>query len=151
MNPSFFSPARIFSFLSFSTPTAVPVRSRQLFRRMATTVTNPRDPNTLSNYNNWRSAHITANFEILFDQKKLVGNVVHKFRSTTEAQSKEIILDTSHLDIGEVKVDGQASKWELLAPLEPFGTPLKISLEKGVQLNETIEVDVRSPAREGIP
>ncbi|KAJ5387256.1 hypothetical protein N7509_009797 [Penicillium cosmopolitanum] len=142
MNPSFFSPARIFSFLSFSTPTAVTVRSRQLFRRMATTVTNPRDPNTLSNYNNWRSAHITANFEILFDQKKLVGNVVHKFRSTTEAQSKEIILDTSHLDIGEVKVDGQASKWELLAPLEPFGTPLKISLEKGVQLNETIEVDI---------
>ncbi|CAI7586633.1 unnamed protein product [Penicillium manginii] len=117
---------------------------------MATTV-NPRDPNTLSNYNNWRSAHITANFEILFDQKKLVGNVVHKFRSTTEAQSKEIILDTSHLDIGEVKVDGQASKWELLAPLEPYGTPLKISLEKGVQLNETIEVDVRSPAREGHP
>ena len=106
------------------------------------TVSNPRDPNTLSNYNNWRSAHITANFEILFEQKKLVGNVVHRFRSITDAQSKEIILDTSHLDIGEIKVDGQLSKWELLAPLEPLGTPLKITLEKGVEREGLIEVDV---------
>lgn len=104
---------------------------------------NPRDPNTLSNYNNWRTTHITANFDILFDQKKLVGNVIHQFKSTTDAESREIILDTSHLDIGSVKVDGQPSKWELLTPLEPFGTPLKISLEKGVKLNATVEVDVR--------
>lgn len=106
-------------------------------------VTNPRDPNTLSNYNNWRTTHITANFDILFDQKKLVGNVIHQFKSTTDAQSREIILDTSHLDIGTVKVDGQPSKWELLSPLEPLGTPLKISLAKSVELNGTVEVDVR--------
>jgi leukotriene-A4 hydrolase len=107
-------------------------------------VTNPRDPNTLSNYNNWRSTHITANFDILFDQKKLVGNVVHRFKSITEAQSREIILDTSYLDIIAVKVDGQPSKWELSTPLEPFGTPLKISLDKAVELNGMVEVDVRS-------
>lgn len=106
-------------------------------------VTNPRDPNTLSNYNNWRTTHITANFDILFDQKKLVGNVIHQFKSTTDAESREIILDTSHLDIGAVKVDGQPSKWEMLSPLEPFGTPLKIRLEHGVKLNGTVEVDVR--------
>ena len=104
--------------------------------------TNPRDPNTLSNYNNWRSTHITANFDILFDQKKLVGNVVHKLTSITDAVSREIILDTSHLDIGSVKVDGQPSKWELLPTLDPYGTPLKISLEQGVKRNGTIEVDV---------
>lgn len=108
-------------------------------------VTNPRDPNTLSNYNNWRSTHITANFDILFDQKKLVGNVIHQFKSTTNAESREIILDTSHLDIGAVKVDGQPSKWEVLSPFEPFGTPLKINLEKGVKLNGTVEVDVGMP------
>jgi len=110
-------------------------------RRM-TMATNPRDPNTLSNYNNWRSTHITANFDILFDQKKLVGNVVHKLTSITDAVSREIILDTSHLDIGSVKVDGQPSKWELLPTLDPYGTPLKISLEQGVKRNGTIEVDV---------
>ncbi|KAJ6123253.1 hypothetical protein N7512_005718 [Penicillium capsulatum] len=106
------------------------------------TMANPRDPNTLSNYNNWRSAHITANFDILFDQKKLAGNVVHKFKSITDAQSREIILDTSHLEIGEVKVDGQPSKWELMTSLDPFGTPLKISLDRGIQLNGVVEVDI---------
>lgn len=106
------------------------------------TMANPRDPNTVSNYNNWRSTHITANFDILFDQKKLAGNVVHKFKSITDAQSREIILDTSHLEIGSVKVDGQSSTWEWMPPLEPFGTPLKIRLDQGVKLNGFVEVDV---------
>ncbi|KAJ5788107.1 hypothetical protein N7457_003097 [Penicillium paradoxum] len=109
--------------------------------RTMTTI-NPRDPNTLSNYNNWRSTHITANFDILFDQKKLVGNVIHRFKSITDGESQEIILDTSHLDIGTVKVNGQPTKWELLPPLEPFGVPLKISLDKAVELNGTVEVDI---------
>jgi len=113
--------------------------------RKMTVITNPRDPNTLSNYNNWRSTHITANFDILFDQKKLVGNVVHRFKSITDAESREIILDTSYLDISAVKVDGKPSKWELLSSLEPFGTPLKISLDEAVELNGTVEVEVCSP------
>ncbi|KAJ5446094.1 hypothetical protein N7491_002176 [Penicillium cf. griseofulvum] len=110
--------------------------------RTMATINPPRDPNTVSNYNNWRSTHITANFDILFDQKKLVGNVVHQFKSITDGESQEIILDTSHLDIGAVKVDGQPSKWEFLPPLEPYGVPLKISLDKPVKLNGTLEVDI---------
>ncbi|KAJ5730201.1 uncharacterized protein N7483_004709 [Penicillium malachiteum] len=102
----------------------------------------PRDPNTLSNYHIWRSTHITANFGIWFEHKKLVGNVVHKFTSLTDAQSREIILDTRFLDIATVKVDGQHVKWELLPTLEPFGTPLKITLDQGVQQNETVEVNI---------
>lgn len=132
------SPLGLHRFLSRSLSVLTPSIT---VRRMAV-VTNPRDPNTLSNYNNWRSTHITANFDILFDQKKLVGNVVHRFKSTTDAESREIILDTSYLDIGSVKVNGQPSKWELLSPLAPFGTPLKISLDKAVELNGFVEVDV---------
>ncbi|KAJ5170669.1 Leukotriene A4 hydrolase [Penicillium coprophilum] len=112
------------------------------FASIHTMAINPRDPNTLSNYNNWRSTHITANFDILFDQKKLVGNVVHQFKSITDGQSQEIILDTSHLDIGAVKVDGRPSKWEFLPPLEPYGVPLKISLDNPIKLNGTVEVDI---------
>lgn len=110
--------------------------------RTMATINPPRDPNTVSNYNNWRSTHVTANFDILFDQKKLVGNVVHQFKSITDGESKEIILDTSHLDIGVVKVDGQPSKWEFLPSLEPYGVPLRISLDNPVKLNGTVEVDV---------
>lgn len=119
----------------------VPKVSRQM-RTMATIINSPRDPNTLSNYNNWRSTHVTANFDILFDQRKLTGNVVHQFKSITDRESKEIILDTNHLDISDVKINGEPSKWELLPSLGPFGNALKISIEHGAELNAIVEVDI---------
>ncbi|PTU18651.1 hypothetical protein P175DRAFT_0442722 [Aspergillus ochraceoroseus IBT 24754] len=105
-------------------------------------LTPPRDPNTLSNYNNWICTHTTANFEILFEQKKLIGNVIHKFTSTTNAESKEIILDSNHVDIGAIQVDGNPANWELLPPAAPYGTALKINLDQPVKLNDTVEVNI---------
>ncbi|UDD64726.1 hypothetical protein AFCA_011945 [Aspergillus flavus] len=130
-------------FIPFSeVTTRIPWIAQASRRSMATVIHSPRDPNTLSNYNNWVSTHITATFDILFEQKKLVGNVVHKLKSITDARSTEIILDTNHVDIGDVKVDGQASHWELLPPLEPYGAALKINLDQGVGLNEMVEVEI---------
>ena len=113
---------------------------------MATTtpILRPRDPNTLSNYTAWRSRHITANFEIDFSNKRLAGNVIHQLLSKTQAETREIVLDTSFLDISQVKVDGQAARWELLPRFEPYGSALKIELEKGVEEGATVEVDVRT-------
>ncbi len=45
----------------------------------------------------------------------------YPLKSTTDAQSREIILDTSHLDIGSIKVDGQPSQWEWLPAVAPYG------------------------------
>ena len=53
----------------------------------------PRDPNTLSNYNAWRCQHITANLEIDFDSKKLHGNVILQLKKLHE-NAEKIILDT---------------------------------------------------------
>ncbi|KAL2787471.1 leukotriene A-4 hydrolase [Aspergillus keveii] len=111
-------------------------------RSMATLINTPRDPNTLSNYNNFRCTHTEANFEILFDQKRLVGNVVHKLKSTTNAESKEIILDSSHVSIDEVQVNGSPAEWELLPPFGPLGTALKIKLDQPVQLDELVDVKI---------
>lgn len=137
------------SLLSDTILASYPIQTRQSNtvrgqkRSMATTIINPpRDPNTLSNYNNWISTHITANFDVLFDQKKLAGNVIHRLKSVTNAQAHDIILDANNLDIGDVKVDGKSSPWELLPPLDPYGTALKIKLGHGVKLNETVELDV---------
>ncbi|KAL3488443.1 leukotriene A-4 hydrolase [Aspergillus germanicus] len=109
---------------------------------MATLINTPRDPNTLSNYNNFRCTHTEANFEILFDQKRLVGNVVHKLKSTTNAQSKEIILDSSHVSIDEVEVNGSPAEWELLPPFGPLGTALKVKLNQPVKLDELVDVKI---------
>lgn len=118
-----------------------------LTRSMAT-VQRPRDPNTLSNYTAWASRHVTANFEIVFDQKKLVGNVVHQLESKTDGQTREVVFDSSFLDISQIKVNGQLSKWELLPRFEPFGSALKIQLESAAKLGENLEVDVSKLVRE---
>ncbi|KAL3442134.1 leukotriene A-4 hydrolase [Aspergillus insuetus] len=109
---------------------------------MTTLINTPRDPNTLSNYNNFRCTHTEANFEILFDQKRLVGNVVHKLKSITNAESKEIILDSSHVSIDEVQVNGSPADWELLPPFGPLGTALKIKLDQPVKLDELVDVKI---------
>jgi leukotriene-A4 hydrolase len=102
-----------------------------------------RDSSTLSNYTTWMSSHVTANFEILFDDKTLVGNVIHQLKSNTNGQSREIILDTSYLDIRDIKVDGgKLLNWELLPRIEPYGSALKIKLENSVEFGKEIQIDV---------
>ena len=62
-------------------------------RNMNTTISPPRDPNTLSNYNYWRTTHTTTNFHVLFDEQRLKGRVSLDLKSITDAETKEIILD----------------------------------------------------------
>jgi Peptidase M1 N-terminal domain len=104
------------------------------------TIHAPRDPNTLSNYNNWRTNHTTTNFEILFEEQRLTGNVVLTLKSITNAETKEIILDTSYLDISEIKVNGEPASYELLPRMEPYGSALKILLERGIPADQNVEV-----------
>ncbi|KAL9618190.1 MAG: hypothetical protein Q9160_007086 [Pyrenula sp. 1 TL-2023] len=101
-----------------------------------------RDPNTLSNYSAFKTVHTVTNFDISFDQQQLSGNVVLNLESLTEAQSDEIILDSSHVDVSSVKVNGQVSKWTLLPRMEPYGSALKIPLSQGVDQGQRIEVDI---------
>ena len=109
---------------------------------MDTVINSPRDPNTLSNYNNWRTTHTTTTFEILFEEQKLTGNVTHKLKSTTKAETKEIILDSSHVQIHDIKVDGKPAKWDVAARKEPYGSAVQIKLNEGVELDKTIAVSI---------
>lgn len=112
-------------------------------RKMTLTVQqNVRDPNTLSNYNEFRTIHTTANFTIDFERKILNGNVLLKIKPVNRTRRREVILDTSYLDIHHVQVDGQTSKWDLLSRSEPYGSALKISLDKVVEDKESFEIDV---------
>jgi leukotriene-A4 hydrolase len=73
---------------------------RMLVRTMASTTINmPRDPNTLSNYNSWKTKHTIAELAIDFKKQRLTGTVTLQLESITEKESEEIILDTSFLDV----------------------------------------------------
>lgn len=118
-----------------------------LSRSMASksmTINPPRDPNTLSNYNNFLTKHTVANFAIDFEKKRLDGNVVLKLQSISDSESKDVVLDTSYLEIKDVSVKGGTlSNWQLLPPLEPYGSALKISLSKEAEKGQFLEIDIR--------
>jgi len=109
-----------------------------------TTIINPpRDPCTLSNYNNWLTKHTTVDVAVDFKRKVLHGTVTLQLESRTDKESKEIILDTSFLDIKEISVDSQNTKdWEVKDRFEPYGSPLHIKLPSGAALGSIVSVQI---------
>lgn len=117
--------------------------SNQSLRRMTSMVHPPRDPNTLSNYNNFLTTHTKVNFDIDFEKKNIGGNVTLTLKSITDAAAKEILLDTSFLDVKDVVLDGKTPKWDLLPRFEPYGSALKIFLEDGVQNGNVVQLEMK--------
>lgn len=110
----------------------------------STTINSPRDPNTLSNYNNFITKHTTANFEIVFEKKRLSGNVLLKLLSISDSESNEILLDTSFLDVKSVTLRGEIlSSWKLLPRFEPYGSALSIKFEKAAEKGQSLELDIQ--------
>lgn len=109
---------------------------------MASSVNPPRDPNTLSNYNNFLTIHTEVNFDIDFERKNIGGNVALTVKSITDSAAKEILLDTSFLNVKDVVLDGKTPKWDLLPRFEPYGSALKISLEDGVPNGKSVRLEM---------
>ena len=107
---------------------------------MTTIVNAPRDPNTLSNYNNFITTHTTVNFNIDFEKKVVGGKVALTLKSITDAAAKEILLDTSFLSVKDVVLDGKFPKWDLLPRFEPYGSVLRIRLSNGVQNGQSVQL-----------
>ena len=122
------------------------IGSPVLAREMATTTVNPpRDPNTLSNYNNFLTQHTVVNFEVDFNKRTLNGKVILTLISISDSETKDILLDTSHLDVKIVslKANSLLSNWQLLPRFEPYGSALKISLEKEAEKGQSFEIDIQ--------
>lgn len=101
-----------------------------------------RDPNTLSNYQDYVTVHTIANFSIDFQQKILNGDIILHVRAVEKSCGHQIVLDTSYLKIQDVKVNRETSKWELLPRSEPYGSALKIDLDQRVEQKEIVELRV---------
>lgn len=133
------------SLLSFARAivTSAPrTQPKALVRTMAS-INMPRDPNTLSNYNNWKTKHTIADLAIDFKKQRLTGTVRLQLESLTEKESEEIILDTSFLDVQDVAVNGsKSSDWKVKDRFEPYGSPLSISVPGGAGIGTTVALDI---------
>lgn len=58
------------------------------------TINTPRDPNTLSNYNNFKTSHTAVDFKIDLTGQRMTGDVTLHLKSITNAEAMEIVLDT---------------------------------------------------------
>ena len=95
--------------------------------RAAASIHQPRDPNTLSNYNAWRTKHTKADFEIDFDTKCLKGSV--ELTLERLAEESKIVLDTSYLDVKSVSIAGSKADFNIASSrTEPYGSPLTIEV-----------------------
>ncbi|KAI9647916.1 Leucyl aminopeptidase yscIV [Ciborinia camelliae] len=114
-------------------------------RTMATmSTTLPRDPNTLSNYNNWRTKHTIADLAIDFNKQRVHGTVTLHLESITDKESEEIILDSSFVDVQNVAVDGnQTAEWTLKERTEPFGSPLSVKIPGGAAKGTIVALDIK--------
>jgi leukotriene-A4 hydrolase len=115
-----------------------------LLRRSFASITmqRQRDPCTLSNYGAWRTRHTEANLTVDFANKSLQGSVVLRLESQTDAQSKEVILDSRFVKVSGVSVGSSAHAWELKEFNEPLGAPLHISVPEGVPKGQTIDLSI---------
>jgi leukotriene-A4 hydrolase len=103
----------------------------------------PRDPNTLSNYNNWTTKHTKAELAIDFENQKLTGNVTLDLESITDSESEEIILDSSYLNVTDIFLNGTKTKdWVVKDRFEPYGSPLSIKIPGGKPKSETVSIKV---------
>jgi leukotriene-A4 hydrolase len=101
------------------------------------------DPSTSSNYDKWLARHTTATFQVDFDAKRLVGSVLIELESLTDRQSKEIILDSSYVDVQDVKLNATSPKWEVKPRSEPNGSPLHVSVPDGAPKGEQVKLEVQ--------
>ncbi|KAF2152011.1 leukotriene A-4 hydrolase [Myriangium duriaei CBS 260.36] len=100
----------------------------------------PRDPNTLSNYNAWRCQHVKAELAIDFDAKTVSGKVALDMKKLHDGKQK-IVLDTSYLDVQGVRINGSKVQFEVASSRTgPYGSPLTIEIPSDSTGDVTVEI-----------
>ncbi|KAJ4302270.1 Leucyl aminopeptidase yscIV [Collariella sp. IMI 366227] len=101
-----------------------------------------RDPNTLSNYDQWRTKHTTANLKVDFTENCLRGSVVLELESQTDKASNEIILDSSFVSVSSIRLNSAISKWEVKDRSGPNGSPVHVSVPNGAGKGEVVKLEI---------
>lgn len=87
------------------------------------------DPSTLSNYQSFVVKHTDLKYSVDWPKKKLLGTVQYKLSVRPNHSPKEVVLDTSFLDIHSAQIDGKDASFDANTPrVEPLGNTVKVAL-----------------------
>ncbi|KAK5654895.1 hypothetical protein OQA88_6933 [Cercophora sp. LCS_1] len=101
-----------------------------------------RDPNTLSNYDAWRTRHTIANLKVDFSEKCLKGSVILELESQTDKSSNEIVLDSSFVDVSSIKLNSAPSKWVIKDRDGANGSPVHIAVPEGAAKGDVVKLEI---------
>ncbi|KAH8669078.1 peptidase family M1-domain-containing protein [Xylariales sp. PMI_506] len=108
-----------------------------------------RDPNTSSNYNEWKTKHTIAALSIDFPGKRLHGSVTLELEAQVDGASGEIILDSSHVAVSSVQVNGSPGKFEIKPRTEPNGEPLHVDIPGKAAKGDLIKLEISLSTTDG--
>lgn len=94
------------------------------------------DPSTQSNYADFKVNGTILELSVSFENKKIEGKV--QYDLTNKGYTDKLILDTSVLNIKEVKVDGAVAAFKLNKSKPVLGSALEISVPKTATINVEI-------------
>jgi leukotriene-A4 hydrolase len=100
------------------------------------------DPNTLSNYHSIVTECSTIDVALDFETRTVTGEVMFEMKALEEGV-KEVVLDTSYLNIKKVVVDTEEVSFTMDDRQEPYGSALHIPLDKSPKKGTTVTVVVR--------
>lgn len=88
------------------------------------------DYSTLSNYQHFTVKHTALDMAISFDESRVSGSVKYNLSQNTLGQDQKapatVQLDTSHLTVKEVLINGKSVDYKISERVEPLGSRLTI-------------------------
>ncbi|CEP23408.1 LAP2 [Cyberlindnera jadinii] len=97
------------------------------------------DYTTKSNYKDVHVNNTVLDVEILFNEKKIVGNVTYDLTSVKELS--QLTLDMSYIKVNSVKVNKVAATFSVAKREEPWGTPITFDTNIPVDSKVTVSLD----------
>ncbi|KAI8889700.1 hypothetical protein K501DRAFT_95530, partial [Backusella circina FSU 941] len=94
------------------------------------------DPSSLANLSQVVTKHIHLDWNISFDEKKISGHILLDML-TCVPDVKEVILDTSYLDLKSVEVNGEEVKYTVAERHLSLGSALTIPLPETIEKEGT--------------
>ncbi|KAG6919449.1 hypothetical protein DXG01_005708 [Tephrocybe rancida] len=99
------------------------------------------DPTTQSNYLQIASEHVSLDWSLDFDTQIISGSATHHLL-VKEGGVKEVVFDTSELDLLDAKIDGKSVPFDLKEKHEVMGSALHVSLPSGLKSGQYIDVTI---------